>query len=86
MRQDVRKCFVVGALCLWLFWDAVGMKMPTVGIEEEILKEQLTPNELFEICKKFWEVNKLEDFFVQMKPVMKGITTLIGFKEQLPSA
>ena len=40
MRQDVRKCFVVGALCLWLFWDAVGMKMPTVGIEEEILKEQ----------------------------------------------
>lgn len=56
-----------------------------LDIDEIILKEELTPTELLEICKKFWEVNKLEDFFVQMKPIMTGITTLIGFKEQLPS-
>lgn len=54
-------------------------------IEEETLRNKLTPIEVIDICKKFWEVNKLEDFFDQMKPVMKGITSLIGFKEQLPS-
>lgn len=63
-----------------------GFLSQLLDIDEEVLKEELTPTELLEICKKFWEVNKLEDFFVQMKPVMKEITTLIGFKEQLPSA
>lgn len=62
-----------------------GFLSQLLDIDEEVLKEELTPTELLEICKKFWEVNKLEDFFVQMKPVMKEITTLIGFKEQLPS-
>lgn len=57
-----------------------------LDIEETILKEELTPTELIEVCKKFWEVNKLENFFDQMKPIIKGMTTLIGFKEQLPSA
>ncbi len=57
-----------------------------LDVEEEKLKDELTPIEVIEICKKFWEVNKLEDFFDQMKPVMRGITNLIGFKEQLPSA
>lgn len=56
-----------------------------LDVEEEKLRDELTPIEVIEICKKFWEVNKLEDFFDQMKPVMKGITSLIGFKEQLPS-
>lgn len=53
-----------------------------LDIEEEKLREELTPLELVEVCKKFWEVNKLDDFFDQMKPIMTGITTLIGFKEQ----
>jgi len=56
-----------------------------LDVEEDILKEKLTPTELIEVCKKFWEVNKLESFFEQMKPIMMGATTLIGFKEQLPS-
>lgn len=56
-----------------------------LDIEEDILKNELTPTELLEICKKFWEINELESFFAQMKPVMEGITTLIGFKKQLPS-
>ena len=76
----ITKLMIVAPKFLFRFLNEI------LDIDEEILKEQLTPNELFEICKKFWEVNKLEDFFVQMKPVMKGITTLIGFKEQLPSA
>ena len=76
----ITKLMIVAPKFLFRFLSEI------LDIDEEILKEQLTPNELFEICKKFWEVNKLEDFFVQMKPVMKGITTLIGFKEQLPSA
>lgn len=53
-----------------------------LDIDEVVLKEELTPTELVEVCKKFWEVNKLDDFFVQVKPMLKGITTLIGFKEQ----
>lgn len=57
-----------------------------LDIEEDVLKEELTPTELIEVCKKFWEVNKLESFFDQMKPIIKGMTTLIGFKEQLPFA
>jgi len=50
-------------------------------IEENVL----SPTELLDVCKKFWEVNKLENFFDQMKPVMKKITSLIGFREQLLS-
>ncbi len=57
-----------------------------LDIEEDVLKEELTPTELIEVCKKFWEVNKLESFFDQVKPIVKGMTMLIGFKEQLPSA
>lgn len=57
-----------------------------LDVEEEKLKDELTLIEVIEICKKFWEVNKLEDFFDQMKPVMRGITNLIGFRGQLPSA
>lgn len=57
-----------------------------LDVDEEVLKEELTPTELIEICKKFWEVNKLESFFEQVKPMMRQITMLIGFKEQLPSA
>lgn len=40
MRQDVWKCFFVGLLCFWLFWDVIEIKNPTVRIEEGILKEQ----------------------------------------------
>ena len=57
-----------------------------LDIEEVVLKEELTPTELIEVCRKFWEVNKLESFFDQVKPIVKGMTMLIGFKEQLPSA
>ncbi|MCI8486062.1 MAG: hypothetical protein HFJ20_03010 [Clostridia bacterium] len=56
-----------------------------LDVEEEILKNQLTPTELLEVCKEFWKVNKLESFFDQMKPIMKEITTLIGFKGLLQS-
>ena len=63
-----------------------GFLSQLLDVDEEVIKEELTPTELIEICKRFWEVNKLDDFFVQMKPVMKKITDLIGFKEQLPSA
>lgn len=56
-----------------------------LDIEEEMLRNELSPTELIEVCKKFWEVNKLESFFDQMKPIMKEVIMLIGFKEQLPS-
>lgn len=53
-----------------------------LDVDESVLKDELSPTELIEICKKFWEINKLESFFEQMKPIAKGITTRIGFKEQ----
>lgn len=54
-----------------------------LDVEEETLKNELSPKEVIEICKKFWEINELESFFEQMKPIMTKISTLIGFKEQL---
>jgi len=57
-----------------------------LDIDEDYLKNELSPTELLEICQKFWEINKLESFFEQMKSVMKKMTILTGFKEQLPSA
>ena len=39
------------------------------------------PTELAEICIKFWEINKLESFFVLMKPAIAGFMTLTGFKK-----
>lgn len=56
-----------------------------LDIDEEILRDELSPTELLEICIKFWEINNLESFFAQMKPVVQSMTALIGFKEQLPS-
>lgn len=59
-------------------------------IDEDVLKNELTPLETIEIVEKFWEINKMTDFFTKMKPIMKKImpslTNLIGFNEQLPSA
>lgn len=40
MRQDVWKCFFVGMLCLWLFWEAIVTKNPMIRIEESILTVQ----------------------------------------------
>lgn len=54
-----------------------------LDVEEETFKNELSPKEVIEICKKFWEINELESFFEQMKPIMTKISTLIGFKEQL---
>lgn len=75
----VTKLMIIAPKFLFSFLSQI------LDIDEEILKEELTPTELLEVCKKFWEVNKLEDFFIQVKPMLTGITTLIGFKEQLPS-
>lgn len=71
----VTKLMIIAPKFLFSFLSQI------LDVDEEILKDEITPLELIEICKKFWEVNKLEDFFEQMKPIMKGITTLIGFKE-----
>jgi len=57
-----------------------------LDVDESVLRDELSPNELLEVCIKFWEVNELENFFSKMKSIVKKSTTLIGFKEQLPSA
>ena len=57
-----------------------------MDIDEDILRNGLSPKEVLDIVQEFWKMNELESFFDQMKPMLKGITTLIGFKEQLPSA
>lgn len=57
-----------------------------MDIDEDIIRNQFTPKELLDIVKEFWKLNELESFFDQMKPIMKQITMLIGFKERLPSA
>ena len=62
-----------------------GFLSKILDVDEEILKDELSPTELVEICTTFWEINNLESFFVQMKPIIQKVKTLIGFKEQLPS-
>lgn len=57
-----------------------------MDVDRDILENQLTPKELLDVIQEFWKVNELESFFAQMKPILSKITTLIGFKEQLPSA
>ena len=52
-----------------------------LDVEENYIKNELSPTELIEICKKFWEINKLESFFDQMRPAMKSLMTLTGFKK-----
>lgn len=52
-----------------------------LDIDEKYIENELSPTELVEICIKFWEINKLENFFVLMKPVIKNIMTLTGFKK-----
>lgn len=57
-----------------------------LNISEKTLKDDVTPLETIEIVEKFWEINNLTNFFQKMKPIMSKAVTLIGFKEQLPSA
>lgn len=52
-----------------------------LDVEEDYIENKLSPTELTEICIKFWEINKLESFFVLMKPAMKNLMTLTGFKK-----
>lgn len=53
-----------------------------LDIKENVLTDELTPAETIEIVQKFWEINRLESFFVQMKSIMSKIATVIGFKKQ----
>ena len=76
----VTKLLIIAPKFLFSFLSQI------LDVDEDILKNELSPTELLEICKKFWEINNLESFFVQMKPIMQKMTMLIGFKEQLPSA
>ena len=75
----ITKLLIIAPKFLFSFFSKI------LEVDEEYLKNELSPTELLEICRKFWEINKLESFFEQMKSVMKKMTILTGFKEQLPS-
>lgn len=51
-------------------------------IDEEKIRNELTPKELADIIQEFWKINELESFFEVMKSMMGKITTLTGFKKQ----
>ena len=52
-----------------------------LDVDEDYIENKLSPTELTEICIKFWEINKLESFFALMKPAIKNLMTLTGFKK-----
>lgn len=52
-----------------------------LDIEEDKIRNELTPVELLDIIKTFYELNELESFFVQMRSAMSKILTLAGFKK-----
>ena len=53
-----------------------------MDIEEDKMRNELTPKELVDIVQEFWKLNELESFFEVVKSMMSKITTLIGFKKQ----
>lgn len=57
-----------------------------MDIDEDKIKNELTPKELVDVVKEFWQLNELESFFDQMKSMADKLTTVFGFKKQLPSA
>lgn len=56
-----------------------------IGVDEDKMRNELTPKELLDIVKEFWKINDLESFFVEMKSIMKKAAEIIGFKGQLQS-
>ena len=56
-----------------------------IGIDEDKMRNELTPKELLDIIKEFWKINNLESFFVEVKSIMKKATEIIGLKGQLQS-
>ena len=59
-----------------------------MDIDEEVIRNDISPLELVKIVKKFVEINELESFFDEMKPVMmkmRNMVQKIGFKEPLQS-
>lgn len=58
-----------------------------MDIESKVLEEELTPTETVEIVRKFWEINRLSDFFKLVKPAIQNLLKkqVTGFNEQLQS-
>lgn len=56
-----------------------------MGIDEEKMRNELSPKELADIVQEFCKLNDLESFFQMMKSAMSKIANLTGFKKQLPS-
>lgn len=71
----VTKLIIIAPKFLFSFLSKI------LDIDEEYLQNELSPTELLEICMKFWEINKLESFFEQMKPVIQKMTMLTGFNK-----
>ena len=64
---------------------AVSFLATLTDIDEDKIRNELTPKELADIIQEFWKVNELESFFDVTKSMMGKIMTLTGFKKQLPS-
>ena len=45
-----------------------------VGAEDQAQWERLTPNEMLEVIKAFWELNDLTDFFKNARSVLASVT------------
>lgn len=56
-----------------------------MDVDEEIIRNNVTPKELIDIVKEFGELNELESFFDQLKSIMNKTLIIFGFKKQLPS-
>lgn len=52
-----------------------------MGIDEEKMRNELSPKELADIIQEFCRLNDLESFFQMMKSTMNKIAVLTGFKK-----
>lgn len=75
MTELVTKLIIIAPKFVFEFLGKI------LDVKEKVLREELSPVELVEVCKVFWEVNRLDDFFAQMKSIMPKMKGLVGFNE-----
>lgn len=84
--KDVSKCFLVGAVCLWLFADAIDIRLPVDKTEKRVLREQERVIDGEEFCaenagckKVRIYMNHEQEIEIRVSWIAKGCMLLLLF-------
>lgn len=78
---------LLGKLLIVLPEHLVKALCSIIGLDVETALDKLTPKELFDVVKAYWELNEMSDFFDNVSGLIKAkLPTLIsGYKNGLQS-